>query len=655
MVVAPVGVYSLAAMVAAAADGRVPAEVPCFDPAAVAEMPVARGIVSAVMALAAVTFLFVVPGLLGTLAFMRRPRIRGTAHVWSLAANSALLILLCLVLRHTVGISRASLTAAWLGWTALLFGLAWQPGQSPGVLRRLRRRYGVGLLIGVAAVTAAVVVLFPEQFVQCFNEDGTETYELARSLREHFLPHWELETWTWERGNRLGTVVVNPSLINSYWTCGLQTLLGDGEHGGGELAVRLPYWVWWLAIFAVSLRLVRRSTAGGAWLAAVALGLLVFFTSVLFSFYVGYNPYMADLANPGVPDALFTLCVLLALDCLRQKDGWGFVVSMVLGSLVLYAGVVMLGAILASAWIWQPIQQKETLRWGLRTVELLLAIAGLYLAWGWWEGVLPAWADTADVEYLADYLSPFSRWTSGALFFGYFLLLGGGASALGLVWAFRRGPWQRTVATATLLYLLVVLLSGFKNVHYLGPLLPIPLILFLSSKQSERTKQVHLAAVCSLVLCIIVCWPAQRRTFTLNRLLGARTTMATDDYLTAVQWARLRLVLIEQQQVSWYYDAHTWAAYSELDPAPQRQPPLVLTDGGPPAPGYHLIASRPVEGTERVAKLYARDAWSEQWLAEQTALRPLERYPIIFRPLADGPYSPHNNQLTDFELLQWPW
>ena len=81
--------------------------------------------------------------------------------------------------------------------------------------------------------------------------------------------------------------------------------------------------------------------------------------------------------------------------------------------------------------------------------------------------------------------------------------------------------WQRTVATATLLYLLVVLCSGFKNLHYLGPLLPIPIIFFLapdgSRSQGTGAKGIGgirefagiswFLAACSLILCIVLCWP----------------------------------------------------------------------------------------------------------------------------------------------------
>ena len=39
-----------------------------------------------------------------------------------------------------------------------------------------------------------------------------------------------------------------------------------------------------------------------------------------YTFYTGYYPYMTDLASPGVPDAMLTLLVLLALDCFRLGD-----------------------------------------------------------------------------------------------------------------------------------------------------------------------------------------------------------------------------------------------------------------------------------------------------------------------------------------------
>ena len=158
-----------------------------------------------------------------------------------------------------------------------------------------------------------------------------------------------------------------------------------------------------------------------------------------------------------------------------------------------------------------------------------------------------------------------------------------------------------------------------------------------------------------MILCILLCWPKARSTFTLNRQLGTRTTIATDSHLTALQWARLRLVLIERGMVSWYYAPHVWAAYAQWDPSLAHPRPLVLTDGGPPSSEYLPVASCPVEGTDRTATLYAQDETWKQWLKTRHVSRPLDRYPAVMRPLADGPYAPHNNALEDVQRLRWPW
>jgi hypothetical protein len=599
----------------------------------------------AAVACTTVLFLLAVPGLLAMMAFQRLPKFRPTAPIWSLAANTAALMFTCLVLRHTTGIGRTTLAGAWLAWTIVLFLLAWRPNELGTALTDLARRRGPGLIVGVVAVTAGVVALYPEQFVQCFNEDGTETYELAQSLRDHFLPNWELETWDPIPGGRMGTVVVNPSLVNSYWTFAIQTLVG-----GKELPTRLPYWGWWTCIFLVSCRLA--SPGRDRWPTAAALALLMLLVAVLFTFYVGWNGYMADVANPGVTDALFTLCILLGFDALRHRDRWAWAIAILLGSLVLYAGPVMTVLFLAAAWWWKPIERRELRRWTALIAALAAATAAFYVVWGWRDGSLAYWIDTLDQEYVQHYLADVPRSVSVPLFFGYFLLGCGGVAAAGLVMA-REHAWQRTVATVTLLYLAIVLGAGFKNLHWLAPLWPVPLILFL--QPGKRLEIRAVAAIVSIAICLVIAWPRARTTFTLNRELGQQTTLLTADPLTAATWARVRLEAQKDRAISWECDAWTWVAYAELDPRPQRLRPFVVTDGGPPSPEYRLLASRPVEGTATVARLYVGEkAWAD-WLGSQRPLRPADRYAWVFQPLAAGRFSPHDNGLQDVRRLWWPF
>jgi hypothetical protein len=227
---------------------------------------------------------------------------------------------------------------------------------------------------------------------------------------------------------------------------------------------------------------------------------------------------------------------------------------------------------------------------------------------------------------------------------------------LGLVWAWRGDAWQRTTATVVLLYLAIVLGSGFKNLHWLAPLWPVTAVLYLTGQRDHRAAErrdhrSRLYAACSIAACIALCWPAQRQTFTLNRELGERTTIATDDELNAAQWARLIVDLKSLGKMSWECDPWTWVAYAELDPSSASARPLLLTAGDAP-PGYRLLASKALAATAVVAKLYARDDATEQWLESQHPLEPQDRYPRVFRPLASGQFSPHDNGLPDTRHLR---
>jgi hypothetical protein len=620
----------------------------CFDPDRTPEAPFGRQVAAGVMAIGGVGALFGAPFVLAVLA-LRRGRWAASYLIGSLALNTAALIALVSLLREAVGVGRVALCAAWGAWTLLLAAFAWRRGEGAGLLAETLRRWGPPLALGTATVVASLALLFPEQALQCFNEDGTETYELARSLRAHALPAWELEVWDLGLASRIGTVVTNPSLVNSYWTCAALVLLGDGE-----VATRVAYWVWWLGIYLLSCRIVSATTGARPLLPAMPLAVLMFLNALLFTFYVGYNPYMADLANPGVPDALFTLCLLGGLDSLRTADRTGFVLSFLLASLVLYAGPVLLLLTLGAALVWRPLPWRRLLGWGAVCAGLIGLAAAGYVLKGASEGLLDVWLAALDVEYVSDYLAPVPRTTSALLFFGYFLLGVGVIPAWGLATSFRGAAWQRTAATVTLLYLAIVLCAGYKNLHYLAPLWPVSLVLFLSGPRQQRRSRVWtrpLLASVSLLVALALAWPQERHTFTLNRQLGRQTTFATDSYLEAVQWGRLRYTLRRTGAMSWDCDQHTWVAYAERAAAPGGARPFLLTGRAWHDAAYEPVAFRRVEGTDVVALLYVNDPEWLRWLHAQRPLPPERRYAPVFRPLARGPHSPHGNLIQDHQRL----
>ncbi len=666
--------------VAAVCDGRSPDVVACFDPAGVDELTFVRAVAAVAMGVGAVGMLVLVPWMLGTRFLAAFRRFRTTAGAWSLALNSAALVAVFLLLRNTLGIDRVNVLATWLGWTAVLLRLSvgqWPwgdrwlrkggPGQSVGWLgqsaavpqestssgpgvqrghgasRRTLRLAPAALCIGLAAVLLGVVLFAGEHFVQCFNGDGTETFQLARSLQENVLPSWELETT-----DQFGAVVVNPSLINSYWTCAFQLLLGEGE-----LATRLPFWIWWTGIFAVGVSMARPGRTRRAWPAAIPWAALLLLMALWYTFYVGYYPYVTDPANPGVTDGLFTLWLLLGLNCLRRRDPAGWVVMTVMASLVLYAGPVMFVLTAAAGLVWQPLPRRVMLRWGLTGVCVLLLILLGYLAFAQLHGLLPGWIETIRDEYVQKHLVAGPRGTTGLLFVGYFLLGCGGVAAWGMVEPFlaRSGvagtkrrvrldapwplAWRRTVATMTLAYLAMILGSVDKNLHYLGPLLPLCLVLFLAGgRRTTHAEQANvpwrpIAAALGLLASIVLCWPTSRSPFTLNRQLGAATTFQTDSYEEACRWARITHHLYDTGRQSWWLSQHTWVDYSQLDANPWPPRPLLVTDDPNPPAGYALVFRTP-DGVG----LYSDDPQWTEWLRTRSPPPSEARFPWVLRPIA---------------------
>ena len=301
-----------------------------------------------------------------------------------------------------------------------------------------------------------------------------------------------------------------------------------------------------------------------------------------------------------------------------------------------------------------------------------------YLAWGAWEGTLSAWFASFDEEWLSKYFNPQPRGLQGLLFLGYFLLGCGGLPALGLIYLLWRGsPWQRTVATFVLAYLAIILGCGLKNLHYLGPLLPLTVTLWLTavpvgtmrargeagssvrrmgfSPSMQRLdglrpllrKIVHvlrgqtLTAI-GLAASLWLSWPPVRPTFTLNRELGRKTLFLTNDYAEACRWARIRFRLYHRGDVGWEFSQHTWAGYAARSAEAKATFPLCVTDGSPPAPGYELVflsvtdGRNPADGSEG-ARLYCRDPDVRKWLANQRPLTGRERFSRVFLPIAPEP------------------
>ena len=81
------------------------------------------------------------------------------------------------------------------------------------------RRAWAPVVAPLVAMLAVTMMAWPLVFAEGMNGDGTEAYELVRSLDEHRLPYWDLDNP--EAPGRFGTPVTVPYLTNGTSTLGV--------------------------------------------------------------------------------------------------------------------------------------------------------------------------------------------------------------------------------------------------------------------------------------------------------------------------------------------------------------------------------------------------------------------------------------------------
>jgi|GEM_PF-5701929 len=544
--------------------------------------------------IAAIIYFILIPWYLGAVALRKlslRVGVRSLRYVagyWSFALSTAVLFVVFTIDRIIFGrVEPIGLIAA---WGIFLVALGYYSGRAAFSFRRLVRllRRKAPILIPITAATLIGLLWFaPQQYEQCFNGDGVEGFTLADSVRDYVVPHWEIEPTV-----EYGIVVVNPSLLNSYWTATFQTVLGDAEW-----PTRLGMWIWWPAALIVlaDLALVERRrsnhTRRSSWLVGTAMGLLLLLLMQWYSYYCGYYPWLTDPANPGVTDGQFTFWICLALAGLRRGSLTCFAVMMVAASLVLYAGPVMLVLLLVGAMIWPPMARMRLIYAFAAAGGTILLIAAGYLVTGWVNGWMPGWITTIDAEYITDIVPTRSAVDSLKSTLNYVIFFLAGTGGIGLIALIRpylwrasngtsgqlvdRRAWRRTVAFMLFAYLALVLTAGEKNLHYLPPLLPITVLLWIiPTGQGERfggRDRSIIVACIGLFAVVLIGSPQDRTPFTLNRSLGNRTHFAVEDYAEACVVASTVERLCLEFDLPWEIGKHTLLHYSRHGGLPASQ------------------------------------------------------------------------------------
>jgi hypothetical protein len=337
------------------------------------------------------------------------------------------------------------------------------------------------------AIVALTVILWPKLAREGLNGDGTEAYELARSLEAHPVPRWDLERW--EGPGRFGTPAVNPFLTNSYLVWAGMTVLGRGE-----LAARLPLIPAVVIAAVVAGGLVPRPRRSGwAYLAAMS-GLYVLWNA----YYVGYEPPFTDLAEPAATDTLMIALWLAGFSAVvAGAEGLGVGVLLLAAGVLYSAPVLTVPALVGFGfltWRWRPL-----LLWcGAAAMAAAAAIG-----YGAGSGDLVDWIRQVRSEYWYDLVDQ-TRRSPTARFAGQLLLLTGGLPLVAVAGWRRLSAASQALLCAAGLYLGIALVSSYKNLHYLAPL---PFLLAAPALQASGP-WLRAAAVAVVSTAFALSWPS---------------------------------------------------------------------------------------------------------------------------------------------------
>jgi hypothetical protein len=371
-------------------------------------------------------------------------------------------------------------------------------------------RHDVPLAVAVVTMIALTVVLWPKLRYEGMNGDGAEAYELSRSLEASRLPWWEMEHGA--PPGRFGLPVQVPYITGAYLVWGEMAILGRGE-----LAGRLPFVSSVVLVTIISLGLLR-SRSPGVWLYAGAVGAVYILWN---AYYVGHEA-PRDLAEPAGTDTLTMLLWMAGAFELLAGSAPLAATFMILASATTYAAPLL--TIIALAAMRRIDRERAWNAARMYVAPGVVLIAGA-VVFGWMSGVLPAWEQQYRQEYWEDIVNPDRRVASGGFVVRFLLMTGALPLLIPIAWK-RLSPAARLLATTGAVYLCVIVLASYKNLHYL---MPLPWLFLLPASEAAGPR-FRLAASLALVAIFAASWPSDAGPRTDTIALGSQTCIQDFDY-----------------------------------------------------------------------------------------------------------------------------
>lgn len=454
-------------------------------------------------------------------------------------------------------------------------------------------------LIGAIVILVMLPFMMQQKvFIEDLTGDGTECFEFARSLKEHYLPYWDLEN---------GHYGFYPSFhlfsFPIYYV--MQTL------GECEAAARIPVFFYLFGVYLVLIELVRMgSKESSAMQQALLLGAVAFFL-MYFAYHSTYELF-ADLAIPAGTDIFFTLLAFSALFSLANNERIWWGVLAFLGSTALAAGLPFALLILAARYISdRPILKeisRDTMTFAIpwTVYQALVVIYTAYCPMG----------PTDTIKYsftwvFAQYGFGFNSEATLSLL-KKFLMVSGFLPAFGLVFLLMKDRIARLSGLTAIGYFFVLAAFGRAHVHYLTPICLLPLIVSLRGLQNLPGRFrtfLTFGLAASLIMVSIWTFPRGYKPHTTYREFGSHTLMLFDTYPDAVNAAQpftelfgagiinqyrlsfsgsvnVEIPLTElfgarkwtpDSKIPWGMGHHTWIFYSDREAVPGKKYLQILT------------------------------------------------------------------------------
>lgn len=411
------------------------------------------------------------------------------------------------------------------------------------------------LLLCLVMLFIGIAVFTPKIFWENFNLDGVEAFEFSRSLTDHFLPHWELNTGVFG--------FYKNYMLFAYPDHWFITFFGQYE-----ASTRLPFFLYLIVLYSSLVLVIEwKQTRPLSLYEDMALWLALIIFTIVQVYNATYEPFFADLSEPAAADTLWITCFILAFYALwRGLFNWFWILALMTLT-ASTGGLALLGATALMILITQFPEWRARLRMlaGIFAVWLVvIVIDEIYYGYFVMGGVGDQLSSFNVLRRLSSpSLTEFPR--LNALIFPSGIL-----PALYLFLARKRHPMSLVIAGVTLIYFVVIYLQAWTNLHQFTPVMVLPLVVFwrIYLQSSAGTKQIVLpTSIITAMIALYLSLPVHFQIDQSARHFGMATDYSIGDYNEDYQAALSKgssLYSLLPEDYRLYYPEQPWGTDSSV-------------------------------------------------------------------------------------------